>query len=153
MEKMYFAQKAFIIHNNNILLVRKSDDDPDQAGFWEVPGGRMEFGEDINHHIVREVHEEVGIDIIPKEPFHIWQWQLKRTISDGQIVNIQIVAVARLCIPITIDINANSQVEEDFISDIEWVEIERINKYPLIKNMVPAMNEFLKKIGRFGIKG
>ncbi|MFI5396745.1 MAG: NUDIX domain-containing protein [Candidatus Binatia bacterium] len=74
--QFFFAQKAFILNGNEVLLIRKSADDPNQANKWEVPGGRMEFGEEVDAHLVREVKEEVGIEIVPGSPFHVWQWQL-----------------------------------------------------------------------------
>jgi ADP-ribose pyrophosphatase YjhB (NUDIX family) len=40
-----FAQKAFIVKENRLLMVKKSKDDPKNPNKWEVPGGRMEFGE------------------------------------------------------------------------------------------------------------
>src|SRR5437762_8381547 len=57
--KPFFAQKAFIWNHGRLLLVRKSDEDPNQPGRWEVPGGRMEFGEEVDEHLIREVNEEV----------------------------------------------------------------------------------------------
>jgi len=33
------------------------------AGWWEVPGGKFEPGEDAHHALVRELHEELGLRI------------------------------------------------------------------------------------------
>ena len=45
MRLQQFAQKAFVVHNGALLMVRKSSGDPHNPGRWEVPGGRMSFGE------------------------------------------------------------------------------------------------------------
>ena len=39
MRQFRFAQKAFIVDNGKLLLVKKSKDDPYHPGEWEVPGG------------------------------------------------------------------------------------------------------------------
>jgi ADP-ribose pyrophosphatase YjhB (NUDIX family) len=41
-----------------LLLVRRSD-----SGNWELPGGRVEFGEDATAAVEREVAEESGVTI------------------------------------------------------------------------------------------
>ena len=37
------------------------------AGFWEMPSGKLEFGETVGQGLRREVFEEIGIDIAPFE--------------------------------------------------------------------------------------
>lgn len=51
--------------NNEYLMVKRSLDDEDCAGFWEMPSGKLEFGETVEQGLQREIFEEVGIDINP----------------------------------------------------------------------------------------
>lgn len=53
--------------NNEYLMVKRSLDDEDCAGFWEMPSGKLEFCETVEQGLQREILEEVGIDI---NPFH-----------------------------------------------------------------------------------
>jgi 8-oxo-dGTP pyrophosphatase MutT (NUDIX family) len=71
--RLEFAQKAFILDGDDLLLVRKSLTDPHHPGRWEVPGGRLQVHGDIDldDHIRREVWEEVGIKVDPGPPFHL----------------------------------------------------------------------------------
>jgi 8-oxo-dGTP pyrophosphatase MutT (NUDIX family) len=143
MNQLFFAQKAFIVWDRHILLIRKSDEDPDHPGRWEVPGGRMEFGEDVEAHLQREVREEVGLEIEAGRPFHIWQWRLHRTVN-GEPVDIQVVAVARLCTPLSFEISTENRVEGDFLDEVEWVPLDRVQGYTFIANMQPVVESFLQ---------
>ena len=150
MKQLFFAQKAFIIKTGNLLLVRKSADDPNQPGKWEVPGGRMDFGEEVDAHLCREVKEEVGLQVVPGPPFHIWQWRISRTAEDGSAKEMQIVAVARICTAITTELSDAGRVAEDYLGEMAWVPFDEVPKYDLIDNMRPVIGSFLKYVRRDG---
>jgi 8-oxo-dGTP pyrophosphatase MutT (NUDIX family) len=138
-----FAQKAFIFSGGRLLLVRKSDNDPYHPGRWEVPGGRLRVSEDLDleHHIRREVWEEVGIKIEPGPPFHLWDWVLPSEEDDNQI---RIVAVARDCEPISLDATTENQVPGDHLSEATWVSFKELLDYELIPGLRPVIEHFLK---------
>ncbi len=54
---IYFAVKGLLIKNDEVLLVHKTDVPGD---VWELPGGRMKFGETAEETLVREIKEETG---------------------------------------------------------------------------------------------
>lgn len=45
------------------LLIQRNPFDENMAGFWEMPSGKLEFGEKVEEGLIREVYEEVGINI------------------------------------------------------------------------------------------
>jgi len=57
-EKIDFTVEVFVVYNNRVLL-RKHD----KYGIWLSVGGHIELNEDPNEAAIREVKEEVGIDI------------------------------------------------------------------------------------------
>lgn len=135
-----FAQKAFVINEGNLLCVRKSKDDPSWPLHWEIPGGRMEFGEDVDSHICREVREETCLDIIPGQPFYIWQWSF-----DREGISHQVIAVARLtqlkdlnhAVP-----SLEGQDEFDYLDKVEWVPLEHLGDVKWVPNIVPVIDAF-----------
>ena len=53
------------MNNDEILLCRISSQLPRWEGLWTFPGGGIEFGEDPECAVVREVKEETGLDVEP----------------------------------------------------------------------------------------
>jgi 8-oxo-dGTP diphosphatase len=51
---------AVALDNERLLLVRRGRGAA--AGFWSVPGGRVEEGETLAEAVVRELSEETGIE-------------------------------------------------------------------------------------------
>lgn len=52
--------------NVAILLTRRSPHLRNHAGQWALPGGRIDAGESPQQAAMRELHEEVGLDLPPE---------------------------------------------------------------------------------------
>lgn len=48
-----------ILDEGRVLAARRAHP-PALAGFWELPGGKLEPGESVEAAAVREIHEELG---------------------------------------------------------------------------------------------
>jgi len=65
MEKsIIVAVKGLINHNGKVLIIQRSTDDENGAGTWEFAGGKINFGEELEDALIREVKEEVGLSIV-----------------------------------------------------------------------------------------
>ncbi|MEH1014281.1 NUDIX domain-containing protein [Micromonospora sp. CPCC 206060] len=133
-----FAQKAFIVRDGRVLVVQKTSQDPHNPGCWEVPGGRMVFGEDVDAHLRREVREETGLEVLPGQPFYIWQWVMYTSLGD----QVQVVAVARECEATGEQISTAGQEEDDHLGEARWIPIEDLLSLNLIPSLRPAAAAF-----------
>lgn len=52
---------AFILNKKNEILLMKRKKNP-EAGYWSIPGGRVDFLEQIEKTIKREILEELGVE-------------------------------------------------------------------------------------------
>src|SRR5947207_10061992 len=63
-----------------LLSVRRAPGVPGLDGKWELPGGKIEFGETPEQAIVREIREELGITVLPRRmlPYlhtNLWEYE------------------------------------------------------------------------------
>ncbi len=56
-----------LVRDGRLLLTRRPDGDP-LAGFWELPGGKVEAGETPEAALAREWREELGVEVESSSP-------------------------------------------------------------------------------------
>ena len=117
------ATKAIIFNTklNKYLVLKKSGTENINPNTFDIPGGRIEFGEDLKNEVDREVKEETGLDVAIKQVFNAWTFIKKG--SDFQLVGIDF-----LC---TTDQN-KIKLSKEHLS-FEWKRANEIinnDKYP-----------------------
>jgi 8-oxo-dGTP pyrophosphatase MutT (NUDIX family) len=68
--------KGVVVQRGHILLLRN------ERGEWELPGGKLELGEDPPACVAREIAEETGWQVTVGRILDCWQYH----IGDGQDV-------------------------------------------------------------------
>jgi len=58
-----FTTDVFVICQGELLMIQRSMEKKAFPGFWLVPGGHIELGEDPGSCAIRELKEETGIKI------------------------------------------------------------------------------------------
>ena len=129
MDNFRNAVKAFIVKNNEVLLIRRRSNDVHKPGQWDIPGGRLELGEDPIAGLKREVLEEVGINVEIEMPIDIHHF----TRDDGQ----KITMIIFWCKPLSTDIVLSEEHQEH-----KWVSLESANEFP--QWMTTIRENFLK---------
>lgn len=60
MDNFRNAAKAFIVRDGKLFMMRRRPDDPHKPGKLDIPGGRLELGENPFEGLKREMNEETG---------------------------------------------------------------------------------------------
>ena len=63
---------GIIVKDDKVLLLKRTEDKKFLPGFFDLPGGKVEPGEDPNDTIVREVKEETNFDVKIVRPYNVW---------------------------------------------------------------------------------
>ena len=62
------AACALVDADGRVLLAQRPQGKP-MAGLWEFPGGKVDAGETPEEALVRELHEELGIEVEIADPW------------------------------------------------------------------------------------
>jgi len=109
------AAKAFIVEDGKLLVLKRRPNDIQKPGIWEIPGGRLNLGENPFEGVKRETKEETGIDIDVLHPLNVKHF--KR--DDGQTITLLIF----LCKALT----DNVKISEEH-SDFKWMHLKNYEK-------------------------
>ena len=111
--RLALAVKSFIVNDRNeLLLIKREDNDVHCPGAWELPGGRLELGEDPFEALKRETKEETNIDIEILNPLKVHHF----TRDDGQ----DITMISFLCRP-----KSHSVALSKEHTEYRWLEVDR----------------------------
>jgi 8-oxo-dGTP pyrophosphatase MutT (NUDIX family) len=109
-QRFEVSLKAFVVRDGRVLVVRESD-----SGFWELPGGRIDVGEEWDPHekiLAREIAEELGPAFRVEAGIETVTWTRRRP-EDGVFQFI----VGRLCRHV-----AGEPVLSHEHDDLAWLE-------------------------------
>lgn len=135
MTAVQFAQKAVVTDNGKILLVRKSDEDPNYPGRWELPGGRLKEFEDVDDHMVREVLEETGFTVRPGKLIHLWSWDM---LWHGE--QVRVIAVSRYCELQPGEPAKLRREGDDYLAEQRWFSRDDLQELDIIPSQRPTIN-------------
>ena len=126
------AVKSFIVgEKNRLLMVKRHEKDSHEPGAWEVPGGRLDLGENPFDGLKREVKEETGISIEILNPLRVHHF----TRADKQ----KITMITFLCRPLSKSVILSKEHTE-----YEWADIDKV-----FSKLHPAFHEDVKILKKF----
>lgn len=137
MDSFRNAVKAFIVKDNKLLLLKRRPNDVHSPGEWDIPGGRLELGEDPFAGLNRETREEIGGDVSIIMPIDVHYFIR----GDGQ----KILMIIFICKPRSEEIKLSEEHTEykwvDLLSGLDqfppWLQavVDRFDKLELSKHI------------------
>lgn len=127
------ATKGLVVKDGKFLMLQQKT----SSGkvWWDLPGGRIKYGEDPVESLKREVFEETKLEVEVGKPIGMWHffWDEDK---------IQVVCTAFLCRLKggEVDIRRNPDESEEFVK-YEWLTMEQ-----LFKSSDARLDPKLKKI-------
>jgi len=110
--QFFFSTKALLVKEHKFLAVYKVVDGQKR---WDLPGGRMEFGETAEETLNREIKEELGIRIKPIKLIDTWNYMANESF--------QVTGVIYYCDFVTEVIKLSDEHD-----GLEWIDISDIGK-------------------------
>nr|WP_179725503.1 NUDIX domain-containing protein [Saccharopolyspora hordei] len=112
---------AAIVHKGRLLAQRRSYPAPD-AGRWELPGGRVEPGEDEPAAVVRECREELAVDVRPTGRIGT-----DVPLSNGMLLRIHAAElVDPTAVPRAVEHHEVRWVAAEELADLDWLDADRV---------------------------
>lgn len=118
---------AFILKDGKLLMSLRNDPHrPEYHEHWEFPGGGVEYGESMEENIIREVKEEVGLNVeVIKLLQHI---QVERQ-SFPNGFSYQVYLVPYVC---RIVDGGEPTLSDEETLGVKWFELDEVLNFPLV---------------------
>ncbi len=118
-----------ILDNGQIVLVKRRDN-----GCWSFPGGMVDWGENIQHSIERELTEETGLNLT----------------SLGRLVGVYSAPdrdprIHSICLTFELQVQGDLQVNDiNEISEVKAFPPEQVQEMPLSHDHSQQLNDYLQ---------
>lgn len=106
---------AIITDETHRILIAKRPESVPHGGLWEFPGGKIECGESAESALIREIKEEVGLDVLAFDYLGELQFEYSK-----QEVKLFIYHVSRFL---------GQAVCLESQPDLRWVTVEHLSQY------------------------
>ena len=133
---------AVLIHEGKVLLIRRGKEP--LRGRWVVPGGTVEAGETLEEALAREVLEETGLVVRPREVMLVFD----RILREGERLDYHYVIIDYLCDYLAGEARAGSDAEA-----VAMVAPEDLAAYDLPDKALEVVQDGFRRVAEQGEKG
>ena len=109
-----------VIHRGRVLLVLRAREP--LKGRWSIPGGLVEVGEELETAVKRELKEETGLSVEPRQVIEVFD----RIQREGRRVRYHFVIVDYLC-----RLKSGKLRPDSDVLDARWAKRENLTQYDL----------------------
>lgn len=136
--KILLVVRSLVLNDKNqILLIKRCSKEWWKPGKWELPGGKVEIGQDASTAMEREVFEETGLVIEPIDKIAYWNSNIAKYGKYKGMSYLEIIGTAKA---------NNSEVklskEHD---DHTWVGIQKALEKDLVRESREAIQVLKNK--------
>lgn len=134
-KRTIFVFKGILFNNENRILIdnRKEEILDEANGKWEIPGGKIEFGETPEDAVKREILEETGYNvkvkqIIPYSKVSMWEY------SDYKQHTVIFFYICEL------ENEKHVEIKDNRINTYKWISENELSNY----NFLPGNREAIE---------
>lgn len=128
MQKRIHVAVGVIINKHKQVLLAKRLDHLHQGGKWEFPGGKVEQNESVTEALIRELKEEVDLNVSQTTEF----MDISHDYPDKHV---------RLDIHLVTDFNGTAVGLEG--QQVKWVDFDSLKDYEFPEANQPILNKLL----------
>lgn len=135
MGNFFVAAKAIIAVKNRVLILRKSKAAGGKYGEkWDLPGGKVNFGETLEQALIRQVKEEIECDICIIKPYKFWSFLMDE--------NTQIIGTTFLC---RMSCAGDVKLSQEH-SEFKWIYEDELKNCEFLGNIKNELKECFMNI-------
>jgi len=138
--RVVLVNRCFVRSEGKLLIIQRAQTDTMYAGKWEVPGGKLDVGQDLTHAQEREVLEETGLLVSPTHPLVFVD---SFVIGTGRYTGLPYVVL----FSITRLVGGNFILSEEHM-DSEWTTYDRMLTYDLtdeVRKAAIVLEDYLRE--------
>ena len=117
-----------------VLIAKRKSDAKMEAGKWEFPGGKVEVGEHPEECLIREIREELGLEIDVDQFF-----ALNSHIDESRGKLRHIVLLSYICW------HVSGEVQLLDVADAKWATMDELSEYEWAEADLPFVEKLQKQ--------
>ena len=137
--KVVLVNRALVQNKKKeVLLIQRSHNDSYMPGKWELPGGKLDTGQDISNALEREVLEETGLVVLPTDKVAYWHSEI---LTSGKYKGLPYIVLVGLAKSIGGKVTLSNEH-----NDFAWVTKKEALQYDLVQETRAALTVLSSKI-------
>lgn len=132
--RFHITVKGIVLYNNKVLILKRTNPSTDGLGYWELPGGGLEYGETPVIALKRELKEETNLEIEVVKPTYTFSAIRK---------DYQTVGIGFICITNSDDVLLSFEH-----TDYKFVSKDKLNEYLddiIYQDVIKSLKEYINE--------